>query len=270
MPPEGTDAGQQGNQPTGGAPAPAAGTQPPAQPTPPSPPAQPTPPQPGEQQPTADWHTRYNGLQQTHQNTVEELKKAQALLQQYSQHAGTLEQQLNASQDGHVQTAEQLQQSQGSLATAQRENQFWNLVATEFPTLMRLAPDITRVDDIEQQREVLKRVASVVGASVQQQANAQVAQALGGVTPGATPPVGGGAPQFDRGDVYEKLLASRPGTPEYAKWKKIWDEQTKGDPKMLHPEWTDPVESDWERIEDAPGYLEPKTEPGTPDPFLTN
>jgi hypothetical protein len=215
-----------------------------------------------------DYKARFTGLQQVHQNTVQQLKDAQALLQQSSQHSGTLEQQLGSLQAEHQQSTQQLGELQAQQTQLQTENQFWNLVATEFPQLMPLAQGIQRVPDVEQQRQILTGQAQVLARLVQNQSAAQVTQALEGVVPGASPPAGGGAPQYDRETVARKLEETVPGTPEYKNWKRIWDEITKDDPKLLHPEWKDPLKSDWETIEDNEGYLEPTTAPGTGSVFL--
>jgi hypothetical protein len=179
-----------------------------------------------------------------------------------------LEQQLGTLQSEHSQTAQQLTELQAQQVQLQTENQFWNIVATEFPQLMQLAPTLQRNADADQQREIFKTAASIVGATIQAQTQAQVQQAMAGVVPGASPPAGGAAPQYDRESVALKLDELTPGTTEYNRYMKIWDEITKDDARMLHPEWHDTVESDWEVIRRQQSQIaNPTTAPGAHTAF---
>ena len=227
-------AGQQVEQPT----ATGAGEQTPAQPA-----------SQAQAAPREDWHVRYNGLQQVHQQTVEQLRQAQALLQQNSQHAGTLEQQLSQVNEERTGLTQNLEQAQTQLTQFQQENQFWNLVSSEYPDLFPLASVLQRVSDPEQQRQVLQTARERMGGTVQQQVTQQVAQQFAGVTPGVTPPAQQPQNQFPpKEEVLRQMDMHTPGTAEYQRWKSVWDRHPENSPATLNPNFQDPFMSDWDRV----------------------
>jgi hypothetical protein len=188
--------------------------------TPQNPPAQ-------QQQPRADdWHNRYNGLQQVHQQTVEQLRQAQALLQQNQQHAGTLEQQLQQANEQQGQLSQNYEQLQQQAAAAQSENAFWNLVSTEYQDLLPLANVLQRNDDPDVQRQILNTARQTVGAQIQQQTQAGLRAAFAGATPGATPPAGGmpgQEPSYE--EVMEHVMddnLARTNPQEHERWMEIY------------------------------------------------
>ena len=242
MPPE-IDAGQPVEQPTG--PQGAAGTSTPAQP---ASQAQPQPPA-GAAPPGEDWHKRYVGLQQGYQETVEDLKKAQALLQQYSQHAGTLEQQLAQTQQERGSLTQNLEQTQVQLGQFQQETQFWNIVSNEFPDLFALASVLQRVTDPAQQRQILQTARERMGGTVTQQVNRQVSQQFAGVTPGASPPAQQPLNQFPaKEEVLRQLDINPINSPEYKRWKEVWERHPENNPASLNPGFVDPFQSDWDKV----------------------
>ncbi len=241
--PEGTDAGQQDVQATGNA----AATTPPVQPTPQ--PVQQATPDAQPAQSGNEWHNRYNGLQQVHQNTVAQLQQAQALLQQNSQHTGTLEQQLTVTQAEQATQAQTLGDAQQQLAGLQTENAFWQLVSNEYTDLLPIANVLQRNPDADAQRAILNTARASLGNTVQQQAQTQVAQAFQGVTPAGVPPALQAQNQMpSKESLIQQLDALRPGTPEYNKVKALWDRHPENGPQGLNPNFVDPMRNDWDRV----------------------
>jgi len=235
-------AGQQVEQTTGTA----AVTPTPVQPVPQAPQTQPaaTPAVPGD-----DWHARYNGLQQAHQTTVGELQRAQALLQQNSQHAGTLEQQLVTVQAERGTLTQTVGEAQQQLAGLQVENNYWNLISTEFADLFPIASVLQRTGDLDAQRAILTTARERLGNTVQTQTQQQVAQAFQGVTPAVSPSAQPATSQFPpKEDLLRAMDAESVGSKEYQRLKAIWDRHPESGPQGLNPNFVDPMRSDWDRI----------------------
>jgi chromosome segregation ATPase len=208
------------------------------------------PAQQQQQQSGADWHNRYNGLQQVHQQTVEELRRAQALLQQNQQHAGTLEQQLQQTQGERGELQQSVEQMQQELSQLRQENEYRSLLQSEYPELLPFANVLQRAADPDAQREILENARQAMGSQVQQQATQTIQQQFEGVTPGVAPQVGqqGGVPQYDKAHVLEQLDRHRPGTPEYERWKTIWENHPENTPLPHHQARVQELMSDWDYV----------------------
>ena len=267
---------QQDDQATGQAAAPASPEQQ----------VQPTP-TPSQQQQTAppqgqDWHTRYNGLQQVHQTTVQELRQVQQQLAQQQQHAGTLEQQLTDLQDTQSQLTQTQQEAAQQLTAAQQENQFWRLVSSDqYRSLLPFAEFIQRSPDAEQQEQILQGMLARMGGTVQEQATQIVQNQLAGAVPGATMPISQAMPQTPSyEEVMEHVLddtLAREHPEEWQRWYDIYQNH----PEMNYESlglgpWQDPTPNHYQtrrqavvqegRQRTTPQAVEPTTGvvPGSP------
>lgn len=242
-------AGQQAEQPT--APQGGAGTSTPAQPV-----------SQAQAPPETDWRARFTGLQPLYQDAVSQLKQTQALLNQQSQHQATLEQQLTQVQQERSGLNQTLEQAQAQLNQFQQETQFWNLVSSEYPDLFPLASVLQRVSDPEQQRQILQVARDRLGGQVQQQVTRQVAQNFAGVTPGASPMAQQPQNQLPTKEEVLTALDRHPvGSEEYRRWWAIWERHPERSPATLHPDWQDPLMSDWDRVRNVeePNIVEDRT-----------
>jgi len=88
-----------------------------------------------------------------------------------------------------------------------------------------------------------------MGGTVQQRVTQQVTQQFAGVTPGVSPPAQQPLNQFPAKDEVLRQLDINPiNSPEYKRWKEVWEHHPENSPASLNPGFVDPFQSDWDKV----------------------
>ena len=214
--------------------------------------------EPTTQQPSIADSPEYKGLQRTLIKAQTAIADRDAKLKEATDNFGTLQEQYVATQAAQVTLKEQVDALTTKQSAADAEAQFWNMIGTDYPGLIAMAPYIARDPDAEKQKAILDAMTGAVGSQVTQVATQQVQQQFRGVTPGASPPVGasGGAQQYSKEHILTMLDLTDIGSKEHREWAAVWEQHPESGPPLGadgQPR-PDPLANDWEQVmTQAPG-----------------